>query len=52
MRTLEGFRTGRRAFRGVTLFDVSRHRTKVAAEADIPSDVSMMKLHSARDAPS
>jgi len=42
----EGFRTGRRAFRDVTLFDVSRHRTKIAAEADIPSDVPMMKLHS------
>lgn len=41
----EGFRTGRRAFRNVTLFDVSRHRTKVAAEADIPSDAPLMKLH-------
>ncbi|MGZ4972478.1 MAG: beta-ketoacyl-[acyl-carrier-protein] synthase family protein [Limisphaerales bacterium] len=42
----EGFRTGRRAFRGVTLFDVSRHRTKVAAEADLPSDIPTMKLNS------
>jgi 3-oxoacyl-[acyl-carrier-protein] synthase II len=41
----EGFRTGRRAFRPVTLFDVSRHRTKVAAEADLPLVVPTMKLH-------
>lgn len=41
----EGFRSGRRAFRGVTLFDVSKHRTKIAAEADISSDVPLMKLH-------
>jgi 3-oxoacyl-[acyl-carrier-protein] synthase II len=42
----DGFRTGRRAFREVTLFDVSRHRTKIAAEADIPSHVPLRKLHS------
>ena len=42
----EGFRTGRRAFRGVTLFDVSRHRTKIAAEADIPTTVPTLKLRS------
>ena len=41
----EGFRTGRRAFRNVTLFDVSRHRTKVAAEAEIPSTVPTQRLH-------
>ncbi|MDB6056710.1 MAG: 3-oxoacyl-ACP synthase [Verrucomicrobiales bacterium] len=41
----DGFRSGRRAFRGVTLFDVSRHRTKIAAEADIPTDVPLRKLH-------
>ncbi len=41
----DGFRQGRRAFRPVTLFDVSRHRTKVAAEADIPNDVPLRKLH-------
>jgi 3-oxoacyl-[acyl-carrier-protein] synthase II len=28
------------------VFDVSRHRTKVAAEADLPKDVPLMKLHS------
>jgi 3-oxoacyl-[acyl-carrier-protein] synthase II len=33
----EGFRAGRRAFRPVTLFDVSRQRTKIAAEVDLPT---------------
>jgi 3-oxoacyl-[acyl-carrier-protein] synthase II len=42
----QGFRAGRRAFRPVTLFDVSRHRTKIAAEADIPAKVPTLKLHS------
>jgi 3-oxoacyl-[acyl-carrier-protein] synthase II len=32
----EGFRTGRTAFRQVTLFDVSRHRAKAAAQVDLP----------------
>lgn len=32
-----GFRAGRRAFRPVTLFDVSRQRAKVAAEVDLPA---------------
>jgi 3-oxoacyl-[acyl-carrier-protein] synthase II len=32
-----GFRQGRRAFRLVTLFDVSRQRAKVAAEAEPPA---------------
>ena len=32
----EGFRTGRVAFRPVTLFDVTRQRVKVAAEVDLP----------------
>ena len=32
----EGFRLGRNAFRPVTLFDVSRQRTKIAAEVDLP----------------
>ena len=31
-----GFRAGRTAFRPVTLFDASRQRTKIAAEADLP----------------
>ena len=33
----EGFRAGRRAFRPVTLFDVSRQRVKIAAEVDLPA---------------
>jgi len=33
----EGFRTGRTAFRPVTLFDVSRQRAKTAAEVDLPT---------------
>jgi 3-oxoacyl-[acyl-carrier-protein] synthase II len=32
----EGFRVGRRAFRPVSLFDVSRQRVKIAAEVDLP----------------
>ncbi len=32
----EGFRLGKTAFRGVTLFDVSRQRVKTAAEVDLP----------------
>jgi 3-oxoacyl-[acyl-carrier-protein] synthase II len=34
--TAEGFRAGRRAFRPVSLFDVSRQRVKTAAEVDLP----------------
>jgi 3-oxoacyl-[acyl-carrier-protein] synthase II len=41
----DGFRAGRRAFRNVTLFDVSKHRTKVAAEADLPDQIPTLKLH-------
>lgn len=33
---LEGFRSGRRAFQEVTLFDVSRQRVKLAAQATLP----------------
>lgn len=36
----DGFRSGRRAFRPVTLFDVSRQRVKLAAEADLPGSVT------------
>jgi 3-oxoacyl-[acyl-carrier-protein] synthase II len=35
-RNAEGFRSGRTAFRPVTLFDVSRQRVKIAAEVDLP----------------
>ena len=40
----EGFRTGRTAFRPVTLFDVSRQRTKIAAEIDLPEDLPATRL--------
>lgn len=39
-----GFRTGRLAFRPVTLFDVSRHRVKVAAEVDLPNTMLATRL--------
>jgi len=34
-----GFRAGKSAFRPVTLFDVSRQRTKIAAEIDLPENL-------------
>jgi 3-oxoacyl-[acyl-carrier-protein] synthase II len=40
----EGFRSGRTAFRPVTLFDVSRQRSKIAAEADLPEELPATKL--------
>jgi len=40
----EGFRAGRKAFRPVTLFDVSRQRAKSAAEADLPASLPTTKL--------
>ena len=40
----EGFRTGRTAFRPVTLFDVSRQRVKSAAELDLPEDLPATRL--------
>ena len=39
-----GFRAGRKAFRPVTLFDVSRQRSKIAAEADLPAELPTTKL--------
>ena len=45
----DGFRAGRTAFRPVTLFDVSRQRVKVAAEADLPKTLPPTRL-SARQA--
>jgi len=39
-----GFRAGRSAFRPVTLFDVSRQRTKIAAEIDLPSELPQTRL--------
>ena len=41
----EGFRAGRRAFRPVTLFDVSRQRVKIAAEVDLPKNLPATRLN-------
>jgi 3-oxoacyl-[acyl-carrier-protein] synthase II len=40
----EGFRAGRRAFRPVSLFDVSRQRVKTAAEVDLPATLPPTQL--------
>ena len=43
----EGFRTGRQAFRPVTLFNVAKQRAGIAAEVDLPdvaADVSRLHL--------
>ena len=40
----EGFRTGRTAFRPVTLFDVSRQRARVAAEIELPAKLPLTRL--------
>jgi 3-oxoacyl-[acyl-carrier-protein] synthase II len=40
----EGFRTGKTAFRQVTLFDVSRQRCKIAAEIDLPKETPVGRL--------
>lgn len=40
----EGFRSGRTAFRPVTLFDVSKQRVKTAAEADLPASLPTTRL--------
>lgn len=40
----EGLRVGRRAFRPVTLFDVSRQRARVAGEVDLPPDLPPSRL--------
>ena len=40
----EGFRAGRAAFRPVTLFDVSRQRSKLAAELDLPAQLPPTRL--------
>lgn len=45
----EGFRTGRTAFRPVTLFNVSRQRAKTAATVDLPATLPPTRL-SARQA--
>jgi 3-oxoacyl-[acyl-carrier-protein] synthase II len=40
----EGFRTGRTAFRPVSLFDVSRQRVRTAAEAALPRTLPATRL--------
>lgn len=40
----DGFRAGRKAFRPVTLFDVSRQRARTAAEVDLPTDLPPTRL--------
>ena len=40
----EGFRAGKTAFRGVTLFEVSRQRCKIAAEIDLPQKTPIGRL--------
>jgi 3-oxoacyl-[acyl-carrier-protein] synthase II len=39
-----GFRAGRPAVRPVTLFDVSRQRTRIAAEVDLPRELPATKM--------
>jgi 3-oxoacyl-[acyl-carrier-protein] synthase II len=39
----EGFRTGRRAFRPITQFDVSRQRVKTGAEVDLPDSIPLAR---------
>jgi 3-oxoacyl-[acyl-carrier-protein] synthase II len=43
-----GFRSGRTAFRSVTLFDVSRQRVKTAGEVDLPEEMPSTHLSSGR----
>ena len=37
----EGFRAGRRAFRPIAQFDVSRQRVKTGAEVDLPDSIPL-----------
>jgi 3-oxoacyl-[acyl-carrier-protein] synthase II len=46
----EGFRAGKTAFRPVTLFDVSRQRVKMAAEADLPEQMPATLLSARQSA--
>jgi 3-oxoacyl-[acyl-carrier-protein] synthase II len=46
----EGFRAGKTAFRRVTLFDVSRQRVKMAAEADLPEQMPATLLSARQSA--
>jgi 3-oxoacyl-[acyl-carrier-protein] synthase II len=40
----DGFRSGRTAFREVTLFDASRQRSRIAAEVDLPNTLPPTRL--------
>ncbi|HEV7927820.1 MAG TPA: beta-ketoacyl-[acyl-carrier-protein] synthase family protein [Verrucomicrobiae bacterium] len=40
----QGFRSGRTAFRPVTLFDVTRQRCKIAAQVDLPDSMPPNRL--------
>jgi 3-oxoacyl-[acyl-carrier-protein] synthase II len=44
----EGFRSGKTAFRPVSLFDVSRQRVKTAAEVDLPATLPPTRLSARR----
>jgi 3-oxoacyl-[acyl-carrier-protein] synthase II len=44
----EGFRSGRTAFRPVSLFDVSRQRAKTAAQIDMPATLPRTRLDGRR----
>ncbi len=44
-----GFRTGRVAFREVTLFDVSKQRAKTAAEVELPDQMPRTRLSKRRN---
>jgi len=46
----DGFRAGQTAFRRVTLFDVSRHRAKLAAEACLPEQMPATLLSARQSA--
>lgn len=46
----DGFRAGRKAFRPVTLFDVSRQRTRLAAEVTLPTDLPPTRLSRRQEA--
>ncbi len=43
-RNADGFRTGRRAFGPVTLFDVSRQRVKTAGQVELPVNLPATRL--------
>jgi 3-oxoacyl-[acyl-carrier-protein] synthase II len=40
----DGFRSGRTAFRPITLFDVSRQRSRIAAEVELPATLPATRL--------